>query len=172
MNTKLFNQLYADDYNKVLAKIRHLLPKASSEEVEDIAESAWLVLLERMNEPNGNPIIEDYEKFIFGVAKNKVHEYIKEHTEEPLHPDDLAQLNIIETEDNKEEAMIHSEESEMLNYCVCKMPDKYRIPFELHFLKGMRARKIAAMLHKSPDDIRHSIGYAKKLFLRCYSGLL
>ena len=70
LNLKQFNCIYEETYNQVL---KYIVYKCSN--MEDINDIIQDVYLEVYNAIVKNKKVEDYEKYIIGIAKNKVNKY-------------------------------------------------------------------------------------------------
>lgn len=70
LNLKQFNSIYEKTYNQVL---KYIVCKCSNmEDVNDIIQETYI---EVYNAIIKNKKIEDFEKYIIGIAKNKVNKY-------------------------------------------------------------------------------------------------
>jgi len=70
LNLKQFNRIYEETYNQVL---KYIVCKCSNmEDINDIIQETYI---EVYNAIIKNKKIEDFEKYIIGIAKNKVNKY-------------------------------------------------------------------------------------------------
>jgi len=70
LNLKQFNRIYEETYNQVL---KYIVCKCSNmEDINDIIQETYL---EVYNAIVKKKKIEDFEKYIIGIAKNKVNKY-------------------------------------------------------------------------------------------------
>jgi len=163
MKKEPVEKLYDAHSNEVRQWVRDGLPHVAKQTREDIEEQIWVIVLERFRNTAGCPEIVKPKDYIFVITQHEIKKYLHGCSKKLISTDDISIYETNVVEENKEQDIIHSEESTVLHKCLDEIPRKYRIPFMLNVLKGMKRAKIAAMLHVSPAQIGDRISYAKKL---------
>lgn len=67
------------------------------------------------------------------------------------------------TADSPEEALLRESQAEMVRQLVARLPEKYRLPLQLHYSADLPLKEIAALLALPENTVKSRLHRAKKL---------
>jgi RNA polymerase sigma factor (sigma-70 family) len=108
------------------------------------------------------------QTWIFGIAYRKV---IDRHRKAGRTRLSDETPEIIDDADSAETCLVASQEAEQVRHCMTKLSDEHRSAISLAFWEDMNYREIADVCDTAEGTIKTRIFHAKKLLMRCLSGL-
>jgi len=110
------------------------------------------------------------QTWIFGIAYRKVIDRHRKAGRTSL--TDAPDENIADEADSAESCMMASQDATQVQHCLSELSDDHRSAITLAFWDDMNYREIAEVCKTAEGTIKTRIFHAKKLLLRCLSGLM
>ena len=110
------------------------------------------------------------QTWIFGIAYRKVIDRHRKAGRTSL--TDVPDENIADDADSAETCLVASQDAAQVQRCMAQLSDDHRSAISLAFWEDMNYREIAAVCKTAEGTIKTRIFHAKKLLLRCLSGLM
>ncbi len=142
-------QLFRTHYRTVL----RFFHNKASEQVYDLVQKTFLGCLEARARIDGS---SGFRAFLFGVARNVLHDYYRRSRRERAHID-FASVSAEDLRPTPSSALAKVREVELLLRGLRRIPIEGQIILELYYWEGMRAREIAAALEMPEGTVRTKI---------------
>lgn len=106
--------------------------------------------------------------WILSIARNKATDYLRKQTRVTLaEPDET----VLDDEPDAETVIAASEDAKRVRACVDKLPERQRSIVHLAFFEDLSYAQIADVEAVPEGTVKTRVFHAKKLLLRCLSGL-
>lgn len=158
VNLKEFNKIYNETYNQTL---KYIICKCSNiEDVNDIIQETYLELYKTINNQKE---IDDYDKYIIGIAKNKIKKHykllykIKTISLFTSKDNDLELIDNIKSNIDIENITIKNSDKESIwNYLKTKNITIQKI-FYLYYELDLKIKEISNQLNVSESYVKNSL---------------
>ena len=129
---------------------------SSREEAEDVFQEAFIKIFKHLDS------VEEYRYLDRGVIRTSINTAINYYHKNKRHHEYLA-VDVIETFDEQDGNIIDQLDNENLLALIRKLPEGYRLVFNLYVIEGYKHWEIGEMLGISENTSKSQLSRAKTL---------